>query len=144
MPRPMPRELPVISACFPSCAITPPGRKSGSRALVFRGLGIGGRRGWTRRRDSEGEARGPECLGEPWQLKMRARRRSATVPPLRNAERTGGEDLPDRPTRLEVEERDAAQPVVGPPVGAERLHELRERLVLLVLCDVQIIDRDAP
>src|SRR5207253_6961330 len=44
----------------------------------------------------------------------------------------------------EGEQRDPAQPVMGLPIAAQPLHETREGLVLLGLCDVQIVDRDPP
>src|SRR2546430_15781275 len=55
-----------------------------------------------------------------------------------------GATSPDYLTGREVEQRDPAQPVMGLPIAAQPLHETREGLVLLGLCDVQIVDRDPP
>src|SRR5256885_16653701 len=55
-----------------------------------------------------------------------------------------GATSPDYLTGREVEQRDPAQPVMGLPIAAQSLHETREGLVLLGLCDVQIVDRDPP
>src|SRR2546422_7471434 len=49
MPRPMPRELPVINACFPSCAMSPPcgamAAKDAGRTPTCNHSGIPGRAG---------------------------------------------------------------------------------------------------
>lgn len=50
--------------------------------------------------------------------------------------------LLNRVSGLEVEHLDAPEPEVGLPIPPERLNELRQRLILLSLGDVEIVDLD--